>query len=115
MLAIHVINLMLITRMHECINYVAPLRSKLDYGRLEDAHLKFCMLNVCAMYPSELGKFQISGDLTHSLEQITPIYYEAMRKKYSGTYILKYVNIYYFSYLHISLFVSALQVRITLC
>ena len=59
-------------------------RQQLDRRRLEEAHLKLCVLDVFNRYPEVFPKWLLNTDLRSSLNAITPLYYEAFSLKYAG-------------------------------
>lgn len=65
-------------------------RLKLDRRRLEEAHLKFCVLDVYKRYPEAFPRWVISTSVQQTLEDVTPLYYKAFADKYAGK---SYINI----------------------
>lgn len=61
-----------------------PNRKLLDRRRLEDAHLKMCMLDVFKKYPGTFRSWEIYTNLQETLDNCTPLYYEAFLKQYAG-------------------------------
>lgn len=59
------------------------LRARLDYRRLEEAHLKFAVLNVYKRYPSNFLSMKLYS-ITDTLAEITPIFYKAFEARYAG-------------------------------
>ena len=59
-------------------------REQLDRRRLEEAHMRFCMLDVFKRYPQTFPAWIISSNLQQSLDDITPLYYNAFSAKYAG-------------------------------
>ena len=61
------------------------LRARLDYRRLEEAHLKFAVLNVYQRYPSNFLSMAMYS-VADTLEEITPIFYKAFEERYAGLF-----------------------------
>ena len=61
-------------------------RARLDYRRLEEAHLKFAVLNVYERYPSSFLSRKIYS-IADTLEVITPNFYKAFEARYAGMFI----------------------------
>ena len=59
-------------------------RQCLDRRRLEEAHLRFCILDIGKKYSGVFPHSIISTNLQQSLDDITPTYYEAFAAKYAG-------------------------------
>lgn len=62
-------------------------RECLDQRRLEEAHLKFCVLDVYQRYEMSFPIWTIAKDLQETLDEITPVFYEAFSSMFAGTYI----------------------------
>ena len=56
----------------------------MDRRRLEEAHLRFCLLDVFKRYPQIFPDWTISSNLQKSLDAITPLYYTAFSDHYVG-------------------------------
>ena len=59
-------------------------RASLDRRRLEEAHIRFCILDIFQKYPAAFPHRSIATNLQESLDVITPVYYEAFAAKYAG-------------------------------
>ena len=59
-------------------------RARLDYRRLEEAHLKFCVLNVFLRYPATFPSWKLSTSISDTLDHITPLFYLAFEARYAG-------------------------------
>ena len=59
-------------------------RQCMDRRRLEEAHLKFCILDVFKRYPRNFPHWHVATNLQQALDTITPAYYEAFCTKYAG-------------------------------
>jgi len=59
-------------------------RQQLDRRRLEEAHMRFCMLDVFKRYKQMFPTWTISSNLQQSLDDITPLYYNAFAARYAG-------------------------------
>lgn len=59
-------------------------REALDRRRLEEAHMRFCILDVLKRYPHLSPTLKISSSLQQSLDNITPLYYDAFSMRYAG-------------------------------
>ena len=58
-------------------------RVQLDRRRLEEAHLRFCVLQLSSRYPDiPLGSIETS--VFETIDKIAPLYYKAFQKKYGG-------------------------------
>ncbi len=62
----------------------------MDRRRLEDAHLKFAVLQVVSWYPETLqfGEVDLSSDVNDCLERFTGMYYSHFSKKYAGKWLI---------------------------
>ena len=67
-------------------------RKILDRRRLEEAHLKLCILDVFRRYSSYFKTWSLNTDTQISLESITPTFYDAFSAKYGGKQVHLYVN-----------------------
>lgn len=59
-------------------------RKSLDRRRLEDAHLKICILDVFKKYPGTFTSWEICTNFQETLDNCTPLCYEAFLKQYAG-------------------------------
>lgn len=59
-------------------------RLKLDRRRFEEGHIKFCVLDVYKHYPKAFPKWVIRSSLQETLNDISPMYYNAFSEKYAG-------------------------------
>ena len=59
-------------------------REQLDRRRLEEAHLKLCMLDVFKRYQGTFQTLSMNTSVQQSLDDMTPLYYEAFATKYAG-------------------------------
>ena len=59
-------------------------QEKLDRRRLEEAHMKFCVLDVFVRYPQVFSTWKIFLNLQQCLDDVTPTYYNAFTSKYAG-------------------------------
>ena len=59
-------------------------RGQLDRRRLEEAHMRFCILDVFKRYPQAFPTWTITSDLQQTLDDITPLYYDAFAARYAG-------------------------------
>ena len=58
-------------------------RACLDRRRLEEAHMKYCILRMYQRYPAYFPKWTVST-LTDTLEDVTPKFYEAFSACFAG-------------------------------
>ena len=58
-------------------------RAPLDRRRLEDGHLRFCILDVIKRYRASFPSNCVKTDLQESLEEIAPIYYQSFTNRYA--------------------------------
>lgn len=59
---------------------------KLDRRRLEEAHLKFCVLEVYGRYPDVFPRWIIRKSVDLTLEDVTPAYFRAFEDRYACEY-----------------------------
>jgi hypothetical protein len=59
-------------------------RLRLDRRRLEEAHMRFCVLDVFQRYPHTFPTWKISTSLQRNLDDIIPYYFSAFSTKYAG-------------------------------
>ena len=59
-------------------------RQQLDRRRLEEAHLKLCMLDVFKRYQGTFRTLTMNTSVQKSLDDMTPLYYKAFAAKYAG-------------------------------
>ena len=60
-------------------------RDALDKRRLEEAHMRFCILDVLKRYPQlSPTLLKLYSSLQQSLDDITPLYYNAFSSRYAG-------------------------------
>ena len=59
-------------------------RLQLDRRRLEEAHMKFCILDVFKRYPQAFSTWKISTSLQQNLNNIIPHYFSVFSAKYAG-------------------------------
>ena len=64
---------------NECMD-----RGQLDRRRLEEAHMRFCILDVFKRYPQTFPTWTITSNLQQTLDDITPLYYSAFATRYAG-------------------------------
>ena len=62
-------------------------RLKLDRRRLEEAHLRYAIINVTRRFLPECSHTAIKGDLCSTLKEFTPTYFKMFTAKYAGNYI----------------------------
>ena len=70
-------------------------RACLDYRRLEEAHLKFCILRAQKEYPDHLSKLTLQHSVNDTLEEMTPIYFKAFSDRYKcmlNMHVCTFVN-----------------------
>lgn len=67
-----------------CSDHSLGNRQCVDRRRLEEAHLRYCILDVYKRYPAAFPHGLISTNLQQTLDDITPTYYEAFTQKYAG-------------------------------
>ena len=70
--------------MNENKSTEASNRAVLDRRRLEEAHLKFCLLDVFKRYPDYFPTWCIHTNFQECLHHYTPIYYDAFIRLYAG-------------------------------
>ena len=58
-------------------------RAQLDRRRLEEAHLKYCILQMYRRYPDHFSEWCISSNVIHTLDEITPKFYIAFSQRYA--------------------------------
>ena len=63
-------------------------RAQLDRRRLEEAHLKYCILQVYRRYPKHFTEWRISSSVAHTLDEITPTFFTAFSQRYACKLIL---------------------------
>lgn len=63
-------------------------RAQLDRRRLEDAHLKYSILQVYRRYPKHFTEWCISASVSHTLDEITPTFFTAFSQRYACKFIL---------------------------
>lgn len=61
-------------------------RSALDRRRLEEAHMRFCILDVLQRYPQLCPNFKLHSSLKQNLDDITTLYYDAFSQRYAGEF-----------------------------
>ena len=66
----------------------------MDRRRLEAAHMRYACLMMAASYPEEFKGFSLEGDITNSLEKVTPMLFQVFERTYSGMNILSGIKIY---------------------
>jgi len=59
-------------------------RKPLNRKRLEEAHLKICMLDVFRRYPKFFPTWIIHTQFYESLDLYGPVYYDAFVNQYAG-------------------------------
>ena len=59
-------------------------RLSLDRRRLEEAHMRFCILDVFQRYPQTFPTWKILPSLQRNLDEIIPHYFSAFSTKYAG-------------------------------
>ena len=59
-------------------------RKTLNRRRLEEAHLKICMLDVFKRYPEFFPIWTIHTQFYDSLDLYAPVYYDAFVNQYAG-------------------------------
>lgn len=62
-------------------------RKWLDQRWLEEAHLKYCVLDVYQRYTEVFSTQVISHSLQQMLHDITPLLHKAFSAEFAGTYI----------------------------
>lgn len=77
---------------YECkpwyVLWYSELVRRMDRRRFEDAHLKYAVLKVTGRYSECLKAPEFSSDIYATLQVVTPAFYNAFQRKYSGTYEL---------------------------
>lgn len=58
-------------------------RAQLDRRRLEEAHLKYSILQVYRRYPKHFTEWCISSSVAHTLDEITPTFFTAFSQRYA--------------------------------
>ena len=61
-------------------------RKQLDQRRLEEAHLKYCVLDVYRRYTEVFKTYLISHSLQQTLQDITPLLHKAFSAEFAGMY-----------------------------
>jgi hypothetical protein len=59
---------------------------KLDRRRLEQAHLKFCVLQVYGRYPDVFPRWIIRKSMDLTLDDVTPTFFRAFEDRYACEY-----------------------------
>ena len=61
----------------------------MDRRRFEAAHLKFACLQMATWYPEAISfdSVKFEGDLTATLDKVTPSLFCAFEAKYAGSYL----------------------------
>jgi len=59
-------------------------RKSLDHRRLEEAHLKFCTLDVYQKFKEDFSNWGIKHNLYQTLDDITPVLHKAFCTKFAG-------------------------------
>jgi len=59
-------------------------RNLLDQRRLEEAHLKFCVLDVYQKFKDHFPNWEINHNLHQTLDDITPVFHKAFSSKFAG-------------------------------
>ena len=62
-------------------------RKQLDQRRLEEAHLKYCVLDVYQRYKEVFKTHWISHNLQQTLQDITPLLHKAFSAEFAGMMI----------------------------
>ena len=57
-------------------------RLSLDRRRLDEGHLKYCILMVCSYYPDAFPSWNISSNILSTIDNITPVYYNYFTKRF---------------------------------
>ena len=72
--------------LHSGVAAAVQKRASMDRRRLEDAHLKFAVLQVVSWYPEALtlGEVDLSSSVSECLGRVTGTYYSQFSKKYAG-------------------------------
>ena len=63
-------------------------RVALDRRRLEEAHMRFCILDVLQRYPQLSPTLKLHSSLQQNLDNIIPLYYDAFSLRYAGKHII---------------------------
>ena len=61
-----------------------PQRQSMDRRRLEAAHIKYACLKMVGFYPEGFKDFKFEGDITDTLDKITPLLFKFFEQTYSG-------------------------------
>ena len=56
----------------------------MDRRRLEAAHIKYACLKMVGFYPEEFKDFTFEGDISNTLDQVTPLLFKLFERTYSG-------------------------------
>ena len=59
-------------------------RLSLDRRRLEEGHLKYCILMVYFYYPDAFPSWNISSNILSTIDNITPVYYNYFTKRFAS-------------------------------
>ena len=60
-------------------------RARLDRRRLQAGHMKYAILMTQQQYP-ETSQCQVGSDIVSTLEEFTPLFYNAFALRFSGIY-----------------------------
>ena len=60
-------------------------RAQLDHRRLEEAFIKYNILQSSKQYPEHFRDVPFSSTIEETLEEITPLYYQVFSRRYMGT------------------------------
>lgn len=63
-------------------------RKILDRRRLEEAHIRLSIIDVYKRYKQHFPVWRMHTSLQATLENITPIFYEAFSAKYAGKCVI---------------------------
>ena len=73
-------------------------QASLDRRRLEEAHLKYCILQMYQRYPKNFPKWSIASTLKQTFKSVTPTFYQAFSANFAGTYMCDLIRNMWFRF-----------------
>ena len=76
-------------QLHRQFHAAIENRASLDRRRLEDAHIKFAVLQIMMWYSKSMSSkdFPLMSDMNSVLQTFTSKYYEIFTAQYAGTFL----------------------------
>ena len=68
-----------------CLPLQIYCRFRLDRRRVEEAHMKFCVIDVYKRYTKHFATWTVETNMSAMLDKITPIYYDAVTGQYASS------------------------------